>query len=401
MSFTTPTIDVYVPGTTLGIGNVNAGTINIGQTGTEVNIAGSMNVMNLVTSPSCTMTSLTTGNLTTGNLLIAPFSGDVSFNNFSAVNATFNSINSSNILIGPYPLNASIPLLNTDNIQAITPSGSVSLYSNSTSNINIGGTNSILNATGYFNSNNILSSGSVFIGTNGANITPIPPSFGAGVNIGWNPINNYGQTSFINYGYYGEGGFTFYTTNLFTSNSIPESSNYLFNILSGGSTLNTSLTINGSLNANKLQLNYTSLPSFTSNQVGYQLTHFLTSNSTLTSGTASNGILSLTLPIGVWNCQYSIRYTSSGTSTISSIYSGMVLTTVVTNFPNNVGLSYTRSSITVTSSAEYAVSGNGIISNATDSNTLKLNVNATYTGNTLSIQGAATPFTYLIATRIA
>ncbi len=117
MSFTTPTIDVYLPGTTLGIGNVNAGIINIGKTGTEVNIGGSMNVMNLVTSPSCTMTSLTTGNLTAGNLIISPFAGDVSFNNFSAVNATFNTINSSNILIGPYPTDSiTSKIINSDYI---------------------------------------------------------------------------------------------------------------------------------------------------------------------------------------------------------------------------------------------------------------------------------------------
>ena len=42
MSFTTPTVDVYVPGTTLGIGNVNAGTINIGNSDTVINIGESV-----------------------------------------------------------------------------------------------------------------------------------------------------------------------------------------------------------------------------------------------------------------------------------------------------------------------------------------------------------------------
>jgi len=48
------------------------------------------------------------------------------------------------------------------------------------------------------------------------------------------------------------------------------------------------------------------------------------------------------------------------------------------------------------------VSGNGIISNETESNVLSLNVNSIYTGNTLRVIGQTpNPFTYLIATRIA
>lgn len=120
MSFTTPTVDVYVAGTTLGIGNVNAGTINIGKAGTTINVGGSMDIKNSVTTPSCTMTSLTTG-----NLIISPFSSDVEFNNFSArnaiignasfINASFNTLNSSNILIGPYPQNGVFTNVNISN----------------------------------------------------------------------------------------------------------------------------------------------------------------------------------------------------------------------------------------------------------------------------------------------
>ena len=120
MSFTTPTVDVYVPGTTLGLGNVNASTINIGQAGTTVNVGGTMAVTNAVTAPSCTMSSLTTG-----NLIISPFSGNAAFTNFSAVNASinnasiinasFNSLNSSNILIGPYPISGTYTNMNVTN----------------------------------------------------------------------------------------------------------------------------------------------------------------------------------------------------------------------------------------------------------------------------------------------
>jgi len=148
MSFATPTIDVYVPGTTLGLGNVNASTINIGQPGTTVNVGGTMAVTNSVTTPSCTMSSLTTG-----NLIISPFSGNVAFNNFSAVNAnissasminaSFNSINSSNILIGPYPIsgtytnmnvtNATVSTLNVSNF-LITPLSNNPTFTNITTN---------------------------------------------------------------------------------------------------------------------------------------------------------------------------------------------------------------------------------------------------------------------------
>ena len=48
MSFTTPTIDVYVPGTTLSIGNVNAGTINIGKSTSINSIRGDTTFNNKV-----------------------------------------------------------------------------------------------------------------------------------------------------------------------------------------------------------------------------------------------------------------------------------------------------------------------------------------------------------------
>ncbi len=49
LSFLTPTVDVYLAGTTLGIGNVNASTINIGKTGTTINVGGLMNMTNTST----------------------------------------------------------------------------------------------------------------------------------------------------------------------------------------------------------------------------------------------------------------------------------------------------------------------------------------------------------------
>lgn len=168
MSFTTPTVDVYVPGTTLGIGNVNAGTINIGKAGTTINVGGSMAVTNSVTTPSCTMTSLTTG-----NLLISPFSGDVAFNNFSAINATignasfmnasFNTLNSSNILIGPYPVNGAFTNVNISN--ATIANASIS---------NLSSTNI-----------NVLNASMTYVNVSGLLIVPLPtnPVF-SGINTG-------------------------------------------------------------------------------------------------------------------------------------------------------------------------------------------------------------------------
>lgn len=168
MSFTTPTVDVYVPGTTLGLGNVNAGTINIGKAGTTINVGGTMAVTNSVTTPSCTMTSLTTG-----NLLISPFSGDVAFNNFSSRNATignasimnasFNSINSSNILIGPYPVSGVFSNMNV--INATISNASIS---------NLSSTNI-----------NVLNASMTYVNVSGFLINPLPtnPVF-SGINTG-------------------------------------------------------------------------------------------------------------------------------------------------------------------------------------------------------------------------
>jgi hypothetical protein len=168
MSFTTPTVDVYVPGTTLGIGNVNAGTINIGKAGTTVNVGGTMAVTNSVTTPSCTMSSMNVS-----SLIIAPFSGDVAFNNFSArnatignasiINASFNSINSSNILIGPYPVSGTFISMNVSNASI----GNASISNLSSTNINV------------------LNASMTYVNVSGLLINPLPtnPVF-SGINTG-------------------------------------------------------------------------------------------------------------------------------------------------------------------------------------------------------------------------
>jgi len=158
--------------------------------------------------------------------------------------------------------------------------------------------NSLLLSGNTF-TNNVLSSGSVFIGTNSGTITPMPSSAAAGLNIAWNPKNDYGQTSFINYAYYGAGGFTFYTTNLLFSNTPPGSSNYLFDILQAGSTLNTPLTINGKLSVSN---NITLGPGTTSpisGQLGYTITG-INPVSSYSNPNWTVSIMQITITAGVW-----------------------------------------------------------------------------------------------------
>ena len=76
MSFTTPTVDVYVSGTTLGIGNVNAGTINIGKTTTQINVGGATTFTNSSTTVNGL---LSVSNISTTT--INPISSDLSIGN--------------------------------------------------------------------------------------------------------------------------------------------------------------------------------------------------------------------------------------------------------------------------------------------------------------------------------
>lgn len=108
-SFLTPTIDVYVAGTELGIGNVNAGTINIGKAGTTVNFVGSMNVNNALTIPICNANTMNVS-----EFIITPINDNFHFDNVS------------------------VNTLKTNSIESLYDSD-VSLYSNSTGIINIGG----------------------------------------------------------------------------------------------------------------------------------------------------------------------------------------------------------------------------------------------------------------------
>ena len=205
MSFTTPTVDVYLPGTTLGIGNVNAGTINIGKTTTQINVGGPTTFTNAVAAPSCTMASLTTG-----NLIISPYSENVRFSNLSATNATvtnmsatnasFQRFNSSNILIGPYPQNGTFDTINVTN-PTITNLNSTNL--NSTNLYSTNASLNVLNVSNFLitplNSNPTFASINTGTGTStitiGNNTNSVALngsiSIGIGKNITLQPSTSY------------------------------------------------------------------------------------------------------------------------------------------------------------------------------------------------------------------
>ena len=82
LSFLTPTVDVYLAGSTLSLGNVNASTINIGQTGTTINVGGSIVSANIdslninkgsfssITGSLITATNTSVNNLSVSTLII-------------------------------------------------------------------------------------------------------------------------------------------------------------------------------------------------------------------------------------------------------------------------------------------------------------------------------------------
>ena len=82
LSFLTPTVDVYLAGSTLSLGNVNASTINIGQTGTTINVGGSIISANIdslnvnkgsfssITGSLITATNTSVKNLSVSTLVI-------------------------------------------------------------------------------------------------------------------------------------------------------------------------------------------------------------------------------------------------------------------------------------------------------------------------------------------
>ena len=117
MSFTTPTIDVYLAGTTLGIGNVNASTINIGQTGTTINVGGLMSFSTIANgSTKITDTLINASNASFTNMsftTIANGSTIITGTLINASNASFTNMSFSTIANGS--TNITSKLINASN----------------------------------------------------------------------------------------------------------------------------------------------------------------------------------------------------------------------------------------------------------------------------------------------
>jgi hypothetical protein len=123
LSFLTPTVDVYLAGTTMGIGNVNASTINIGKTGTTINVGGLMNMTNTSTI-SANINSLSVSTLTIGGTLYTgPTTANQLINGSTIVTGSF--INASNVSI----TNLSVAFING------TPYTGLGLASGITANV--------------------------------------------------------------------------------------------------------------------------------------------------------------------------------------------------------------------------------------------------------------------------
>jgi len=174
---------------------------------------------------------------------------------------------------------------------------------------------------------------------------------------------------------------------------------------------------------------YTTVPTFTNNQIGYTLFSKLSTNVVLTGTTSRRtdlDILSFTLPIGVWHCSYSIRAHGTienylGNSIKGAFY--MKLSSPLTNYPTiygatNAGPSTAGGNTDMVSlettdfptiaansgfgiAAVINVSPSCIIISSSNSATLTLAVSWIDTATVTLIASTTNPRNYLTATRIA
>jgi hypothetical protein len=135
-----------------------------------------------------------------------------------------------------------------------------------------------------------------------------------------------------------------------------------------------------------------------SGQLGYVISSIITSSLILAiNNSTSQTITSFTLPIGVWQCTYQVRYYNpTGTTTFTQLSTLIQITTSqngIVNFAwvgNNVTQTVAQNTLIVSSTATIAT---------TVSNTITLIDNSTYTGSTaLNVFGGSQ--SYLMAVRI-
>ena len=194
--------------------------------------------------------------------------------------------------------------------------------------------------------------------------------------------------------------------------------------ISGTLTATTVTATGGITTPLPILLSYTTVPTFTSNQIGYQQIRTLT---TTTANIATNTTTvvpfstAISLGVGVWNISFGLRFISSGTTNITFYETvaqfGSAISIGGQTMPrllNMTQYALTSGSFSVTSTENLAINDSITITNNVASNSLVLVIRIIYTGtmgSIISLLGATggsvgppvvpdSPNTYLIATRI-
>jgi hypothetical protein len=149
----------------------------------------------------------------------------------------------------------------------------------------------------------------------------------------------------------------------------------------------------GTISCNNINLNYTTLPTFTSSMVGYQTSFVFSSSTNITSG-INYTLFSFTLPIGVWNIQTGIVFlASSGNVTINKFTLTHYKTDIVLDINMN------NQAISIDSSYNSFYKNSFIYQNTISSIVEITYTQQTYTGSGLQI--SADSNSYVKITRIA
>lgn len=168
-------------------------------------------------------------------------------------------------------------------------------------------------------------------------------------------------------------------------------------------------------------LSYATVPTFTSNQIGYQEVRTLISNSApLVSNVPTNLMTSISLGVGVWNISFGVRFIAIGglptpavsVNSIQTLVDFSVSTSIGgVRMPETIGLTNMVNVFSVTDVDNLAINDSVTITNNTAGNVMNLQVRVVFTtanssnivllGSTITPPDIdATPNTYLIATRI-
>ena len=161
----------------------------------------------------------------------------------------------------------------------------------------------------------------------------------------------------------------------------------------------TGITTGGVTSPIPTTMTYTTIPSFTSSQIGYRISSALTANANVAAtGVTGNpfSATTFTLTPGVWllHVQLRIRTTSSGTAGVTGMSINHTLATGQTGYTNNYCNFKNQYSITIT---DYAINNSCIIVNNTASNVLTPAYVFNYTVTTTFVYRTDT---FLILTRI-